>query len=379
MKTAVVLSGGGVKGAYQIGVWKALNKLKIKYDLVTGTSIGALNGIMMVQKDYNGAYKVWKNIASNNVSMDELNENKIADYFYNSIKYWKLSFSKIDYSTLTFDSSSLKPIEIKRRDLDKKNIKDVIIGAAKEYPVIKTKKIEKKEYINGGYLDSLPTDLAISKGAERIITVDLKALGIKQILNPKDIQVDRIYPRNKIAYDKFDLETLDKIIELGYNDTMKYYGKLDGNKYTFLKGDLRKNYDNYFGEIVDITKKLSTTDNLLLNAIISFNDINNILKEKDFSLLLNNIVEYLGKVYDLDESRIYYIDEYNGRLIYCFEQHGIITKLNEKTILDTKNIVSYIYGLLNSTELNVKKLVKLMLLYKKEFMGALYLSALEKE
>jgi len=36
---AVVLSGGGAKGAYQIGVWKALRKLNINYDIVTGTSV----------------------------------------------------------------------------------------------------------------------------------------------------------------------------------------------------------------------------------------------------------------------------------------------------------------------------------------------------
>ena len=61
-KVGIVLSGGGARGSYQIGVWKALNKLKIKYDVVTGTSVGALNGLLFVQKDYKKAYKIWKNI-----------------------------------------------------------------------------------------------------------------------------------------------------------------------------------------------------------------------------------------------------------------------------------------------------------------------------
>ena len=52
MKRAVVLSGGGAKGAYEIGVWKALRRLSINYDIVCGTSVGALNGVLMVQKDY---------------------------------------------------------------------------------------------------------------------------------------------------------------------------------------------------------------------------------------------------------------------------------------------------------------------------------------
>ena len=59
MKRAVVLSGGGAKGGYEIGVWKALRRLDIDYDIVTGTSVGALIGELMVQKDYDKALKLW--------------------------------------------------------------------------------------------------------------------------------------------------------------------------------------------------------------------------------------------------------------------------------------------------------------------------------
>ena len=44
MKRALVLSGGGAKGAYQLGVYKALKRLGIKINIITGTSIGAING-----------------------------------------------------------------------------------------------------------------------------------------------------------------------------------------------------------------------------------------------------------------------------------------------------------------------------------------------
>ena len=67
MKRAIVLSGGGSKGAYQIGVWKALRKMKIKYDIVTGTSIGSVNGIMMVQKEYHKAKYLWDNISYDDI------------------------------------------------------------------------------------------------------------------------------------------------------------------------------------------------------------------------------------------------------------------------------------------------------------------------
>src|SRR5699024_6231292 len=59
---ALVLSGGGSKGSYQIGVWKALKKLRIKFDIVTGTSVGALNGAFITQQSYRKAIKLWKKI-----------------------------------------------------------------------------------------------------------------------------------------------------------------------------------------------------------------------------------------------------------------------------------------------------------------------------
>lgn len=55
IKKAVVLSGGGAKGGYQIGVWKALREIGFKPDIVTGTSIGALNGALMAMGKYREA------------------------------------------------------------------------------------------------------------------------------------------------------------------------------------------------------------------------------------------------------------------------------------------------------------------------------------
>lgn len=40
----LVLEGGGAKGAYQIGAWKALREAGVKLKGIAGTSVGALNG-----------------------------------------------------------------------------------------------------------------------------------------------------------------------------------------------------------------------------------------------------------------------------------------------------------------------------------------------
>ena len=58
----LVLVGGGTRGAYQVGVWKALQELGIKITAIVGTSIGALNGAMFLQDDFFTTVKMYENI-----------------------------------------------------------------------------------------------------------------------------------------------------------------------------------------------------------------------------------------------------------------------------------------------------------------------------
>ena len=46
-ETVLVLQGGGSLGAYECGVYKTLHKHKIKFDIVAGTSIGAINAAII--------------------------------------------------------------------------------------------------------------------------------------------------------------------------------------------------------------------------------------------------------------------------------------------------------------------------------------------
>ena len=46
----IVLEGGGARGAYQIGAWKALKEAGVKIKGIAGTSVGALNGALMCMK-----------------------------------------------------------------------------------------------------------------------------------------------------------------------------------------------------------------------------------------------------------------------------------------------------------------------------------------
>ncbi|MEW6686929.1 MAG: patatin-like phospholipase family protein [Candidatus Edwardsbacteria bacterium] len=65
-KKALVLSGGGAKGAYQVGaVDYLLNQAKLDFDIVTGVSVGSLNASMIVQGEFQILKDLWLNIKKN--------------------------------------------------------------------------------------------------------------------------------------------------------------------------------------------------------------------------------------------------------------------------------------------------------------------------
>ncbi|WP_413305764.1 patatin-like phospholipase family protein [Bacillus sp. 1P10SD] len=64
-KIGLVLAGGGGKGAYQIGVAKALREYGVDQNIqaIAGTSVGALNSLLLAQGDIQLAEKVWLTIS----------------------------------------------------------------------------------------------------------------------------------------------------------------------------------------------------------------------------------------------------------------------------------------------------------------------------
>lgn len=58
----LVLSGGGGRGSYQVGVIKALAERGIKFELVAGTSVGALNGALVAAERVDKMIEIWENI-----------------------------------------------------------------------------------------------------------------------------------------------------------------------------------------------------------------------------------------------------------------------------------------------------------------------------
>jgi NTE family protein len=63
---ALVLSGGGARGAFEAGVVTALTERE-RFDIVCGTSIGAMNGALIAQDDAGSLRELWHEMAARNV------------------------------------------------------------------------------------------------------------------------------------------------------------------------------------------------------------------------------------------------------------------------------------------------------------------------
>lgn len=265
MKKAIVFAGGGSKGAYQIGAWKALNELGEEFQIATGTSIGSINAGFYVQHDFDAAYAMWKELKPDDIMVNGINFEKsfevifsqrenlipfIKNYFkskngadvtpfHNMLKGMfnaeKFFSSEIDYALMTVKFPSLDPVAITKAAM--RGTEEPwrwIAASAACFPVFPVMNIDGQDYVDGGYYDNIPVAAAFRLGADEVTVVDLKTENNHEgyLHHPR---VKYIKPSRDLGtFMNFDREAIDFSIALGYNDTMKAYGKYYGNIYTFL-------------------------------------------------------------------------------------------------------------------------------------------------
>lgn len=399
---AIVLSGGGSRGAYQLGVWRALRKLHIKYDIVTGTSIGSLNGALMTQNSYFTAYKVWHSVNYDTI-IDKPVEKPIVKTYVKGfiqdggidtkrlqklvtkyIKEEKVKKSKINYGLVTYNLSKLKALELPKNKIPNGKLCDYIVASASCFPALKPKNLDSDIYIDGGFYDNMPINLALSMGATEIIAVDLEAIGVKKKPIDDSVPITYISPNNDIIpFLDFDNKMIKRTIKFGYNDTMKVFNRLDGVKFTFKKGHLRKNYDKYYNCLKNRFDVIFDSS-LLINKISKTIVYKKITNSENSYAFMNELIESLGLLFKLDETKIYDINNYNNVLVsYINNLDNLDKSLIEdkiknnkmKSLMNTKWIVKYIYESIKKENDN-KIISNLSILFPKEFLGALYLALL---
>lgn len=277
----VVLGGGGAKGGYEVGVWKALKELEIPVSTVAGASVGALNGAMMVQGDFDTAYKLWTSIGIEDVIKVEREisaakeDRKRYNLYVNTIKAAVTSGgldvtplktllkeiidedairkSSIDLGIITFSLTDFKPVKLFKKDIPEGKLVDYLL-ASSCFPAFKTQEIDSKKFIDGGVYDNIPVSLMKDRKIKNVIAVDISGPGIVRRVNEDDFNL--VYIKNSLDLGgtlSFNAEKSKENIEIGYHDTLRAFGKLKGCKYYIMPSEQLKSSKNAYLKNIGIS------------------------------------------------------------------------------------------------------------------------------
>lgn len=268
----LVLGGGGAKGAYQMGAWKAIvqTKLNNHIKIYAGTSVGAINCALIQITDYEHAIKIWLHYDLEKIFMSKaITYNEILEIINNLRNRKKVNFDGIlsrDGLLELFEEIKIDNLEKSREDfivcvvnisqipqkerlikpaidwyegrktgftqyLNIKNTnKDYIIKvltASSALPVIYTPvEIDEQYYVDGGINDNLPIEPIYRRGCKKIIAVSCDKINYRNLKRKyPSSQILLIQPSKNLGSLisgtlNFNKQKLRQTFRLGYFDAM---------------------------------------------------------------------------------------------------------------------------------------------------------------
>lgn len=296
----LVLAGGGTKGAYEVGAWKALKEMNINITAISGASIGAINAALIIQDDFRKLLNIYETInvenivdvkdklrnkrnilspknvvplATEYVKLKGFDNKPLREMMEKYLDIDKIYNSSIDFGMTTYSKKNKTSLEVFKEDIPKEEFIDYLLATAC-FPIFKEQKIGEEEYVDGGYYDNVPINMLTKKGYKNIIVIDISKDGIKRKMISKNTYVKIIRPCEDLGgiFD-FDKSRMQKNMTMGYLDTLKAFNKLQGHSYYFT--------------ISEFNKLVSTFN---LNTLYG--------------------LEYAAKIYNIDRYKIYSAEEF---------------------------------------------------------------------
>ena len=318
----LVLEGGGAKGSYQLGAYKALLEMDIEISGITGTSIGAINGAMIAQGDFEKAKDLWMaidpeevfkmstedlsdlmnlNFDRNNFSrifgkVKNIFENKgidvehIRKYLDEFVDEDKVRSSQLDFGLVTYSLTDFEPLELFIEDIPEGKLVEYLI-ASSYLPAFKGEKLDGKRFIDGAVHDNLPINMLVRKGYKDIIAIRTYGSGrVRPVDDEVSVSVQHIGPTEDLGRVlEFVPERIEHNIRLGYLDTKRHYENLKGTNY-YIRADDDEDYYFQLWQTID-------------NAAVL--EAGRLLGSKDFParrLLFEKIIPRLQGLLELDET-----------------------------------------------------------------------------
>lgn len=258
----LVLSGGGAKGVYHIGAWRALRELRVPVNAFVGNSIGAVIAGFLAQGADDALEEIGRTITIDTiVNLPEgfkkdgefklefskmpspadlyrkimekkgLDTTPMKELLTKLLDEGRIRRSGADLGIVTVNVSDLKPREVFMEEMEEGRLIDYLM-ASSALPGFTPPEIEGKKYADGGLWDNIPYAMARKRGYRRIIVIDISGSGINR--RPDVAGGETVYIRNSIDMGgvlDFDRRFLESYAELGYLDTMRVFGRYKGYSY----------------------------------------------------------------------------------------------------------------------------------------------------
>lgn len=269
-KYGLVLAGGGAKGVYELGAWKAMREIGVRFSAIAGVSIGSINGALIASDCYDEAKELWREASIDkgiNLSRELKNPEKLfsirnypallkevwknggidasptRDLISRFIDENKVRKSGVDLGMITFSLDNYSSKEIFLKDIPEGQLIEYLLASSK-IPGVSNIGPEGERFLDGGVYDNTPVEMLVKNGYNKLIVVDISNLkGIAHRADFTNTQIVYIRPNNVdelgAAFD-FSEEMYEKRIKMGYLDAQKAFGLLSGRLYYFGKDVFRK-------------------------------------------------------------------------------------------------------------------------------------------
>lgn len=180
---SIAFCGGSAKGAYQIGVWKALKDLRLTESVraVSGASIGALNAALFALGDFEKAKEVWYSVrehtaftASPSLSGRLFSRDGLLKIL-GGLDLQALRDSPVRVFCNILEVGAEKAVGVELNALPPQKQRDVLLASSALPVVYQNVRIDGKRYIDGGFIpaDNVPVEVLYRHGCRNILISSL--------------------------------------------------------------------------------------------------------------------------------------------------------------------------------------------------------------
>ena len=269
----LALEGGGAKGAYHMGVVKAYREAGHTFDAVVGTSIGALNGAVIAQGDFESGYRLWEALDARSVfditeeeyqllrrrrldtialrqlarrtkqiiASRGMDTRKMRQLISSIVDESRLRNASVDFGLVTISLTDRQPLELYKEDIPHGQMLDYLMASA-TFPGFQTTFIDNKAFIDGGLYDNCPVNMLARKGYKHAVAVRTLGLGVTRKVKYQGIAVTTIAPSEPLGgLMSFNPESIRRSMNMGYYDAIRQLRGLQGKTYCIDVGSLTEN------------------------------------------------------------------------------------------------------------------------------------------